>query len=45
MYLFTSESVSAGHRGEKIAAHFPLTPLWITERFGLDKQEKEGFSM
>jgi S-adenosylmethionine synthetase len=28
---------------EKIAAQFPLTPKWITEKFGLDKPSKEHF--
>ncbi|MFT7823330.1 MAG: methionine adenosyltransferase [Sulfurimonas sp.] len=28
---------------EKIAAAFPLTPKWITEKFGLDRPGKEHF--
>ncbi len=29
--------------GAKIAAQFPLTPRWITERFGLDKPQEGRF--
>ncbi|HHD83268.1 MAG TPA: methionine adenosyltransferase [Campylobacteraceae bacterium] len=36
-------SLSDAALGEKIAAQFPLTPRWITERFGLDKPEKGRF--